>query len=76
MATHANEKDSVERIESIDPKTANLATRDIQGDAAFHKAINEAPLDPWSKTAFKLYGVLFIAALNATASGFDGVSVE
>ncbi|KAL1407792.1 hypothetical protein Q8F55_007227 [Vanrija albida] len=71
MATEKAPIDRVESTRSIDPK-AQLQTRDVQGDAAFHKAVNEAPLDPWSKTAFKLYGVLFIAALNATASGFDG----
>ncbi|WVQ77252.1 hypothetical protein IAR50_006935 [Cryptococcus sp. DSM 104548] len=42
------------------------------GDATFYDSVGAAPLDPWSKTSFKLYGILLVAALNATSSGFDG----
>lgn len=47
---------------------------EVQGDARYLEAVTTAPLDPWSKTSLQLYGILLIAALNATASGFDGVS--
>ncbi|ODN98264.1 sugar transporter [Cryptococcus wingfieldii CBS 7118] len=41
-------------------------------NATFYESVSAAPLDPWSKTSFKLYGILLVAALNATSSGFDG----
>ncbi|KAG6041483.1 hypothetical protein E4U41_004060 [Claviceps citrina] len=44
----------------------------IQGDAHFHETVTAAPLNPWSRTSFQLYAILLVAALNATASGFDG----
>lgn len=47
--------------------------REIQGNANYYETITAAPLDPWSKTSFQLYLILLVAALNATASGFDGV---
>lgn len=47
--------------------------KEIQGDAHFYETINAAPLDPLSKTSIQLYFILLVAALNATASGFDGV---
>ncbi|ORY28150.1 general substrate transporter [Naematelia encephala] len=47
-------------------------TTELQGDAAFHESIGAAPLNPWSKTSVQLYFILLVAALNATASGFDG----
>ena len=47
--------------------------KEIQGDAHFHETITAAPLNPWSKTSIQLYFILLVAALNATASGFDGV---
>ncbi|EJP61917.1 Hexose transport-related protein, putative [Beauveria bassiana ARSEF 2860] len=46
--------------------------REIQGNANYYETITAAPLDPWSKTSFQLYLILLVAALNATASGFDG----
>lgn len=45
----------------------------IQGDAHFYETVTAAPLNPWSKTSLQLYMILLVAALNATASGFDGV---
>lgn len=45
----------------------------IQGDAHFHETVAAAPLNPRSRTSFRLYAILLVAALNATASGFDGV---
>lgn len=45
----------------------------IQGDAHFYETVSAAPLNPWSKTSLQLYMILLVAALNATASGFDGV---
>ena len=45
----------------------------IQGHARFYEAATAAPLSPWSKTSLQLYMILLVAALNATASGFDGV---
>ncbi|OAA46761.1 hexose transport-related protein [Beauveria brongniartii RCEF 3172] len=47
--------------------------REIQGNANYYETITAAPLDPWSKTSIQLYLILLVAALNATASGFDGV---
>ncbi|KAG5938540.1 hypothetical protein E4U53_007988 [Claviceps sorghi] len=44
----------------------------IQGDARFHETVTAAPLNPWSRTSLQLYAILLVAALNATASGFDG----
>ncbi|QUC19124.1 uncharacterized protein UV8b_03365 [Ustilaginoidea virens] len=44
----------------------------IQGHARFYEAATAAPLSPWSKTSLQLYMILLVAALNATASGFDG----
>ncbi|KAK9443237.1 Lactose permease [Metarhizium brunneum] len=44
----------------------------IQGDAHFYETVTAAPLNPWSKTSLQLYMILLVAALNATASGFDG----
>lgn len=46
---------------------------EVQGDAHFHQSVTAAPLNPWSKTSIQLYFILLVAALNATASGFDGV---
>lgn len=45
----------------------------IQGNAHFYETVTAAPLNPWSKTSLQLYMILLVAALNATASGFDGV---
>ncbi|WWD19453.1 hypothetical protein CI109_103913 [Kwoniella shandongensis] len=53
-------------------KPAGISTKEIQGDSAFYETITATPLNPWSKTSFQLYGILLVAALNATASGFDG----
>lgn len=46
---------------------------EVQGDAHFYETVSAAPLDPWSRTSLQLYMILLVAALNATASGFDGV---
>ncbi|WVQ67243.1 uncharacterized protein L199_005438 [Kwoniella botswanensis] len=46
--------------------------KDVQGDSNFYETVTAAPLSPWSKTSFQLYAILLVAALNATASGFDG----
>jgi len=48
---------------------------EVQGNAHFHETVTAAPLNPWSKTSLKLYMILLVAALNATASGFDGVRI-
>ncbi len=47
--------------------------REMQGNANFYETVSAAPLNPWSKTSMQLYLILLVAALNATASGFDGV---
>lgn len=61
---------------SIDKKEVHvgLETTQKQGEATFYETISASPLNPWSRTSFQLYGILLVAALNATASGFDGVS--
>ncbi|WWC91492.1 uncharacterized protein L201_006438 [Kwoniella dendrophila CBS 6074] len=46
--------------------------KDVQGNSEFYETVTTAPLSPWSKTSFQLYAILLVAALNATASGFDG----
>ncbi|PHH91576.1 hypothetical protein CDD83_11112 [Cordyceps sp. RAO-2017] len=53
-------------------KTAHESINEVQGDARFYESTHVAPLDPWSKTSIQLYLILLVAALNATASGFDG----
>lgn len=52
---------------------ANADIREVQGNANFHETVTGAPLNPWSRTSIQLYLILLVAALNATASGFDGV---
>lgn len=47
---------------------------EVQGNAHFHETVTAAPMDPWSRTSIQLYLILMVAGLNATASGFDGVS--
>jgi hypothetical protein len=47
---------------------------EVQGDQHFYETVTTAPLNPLSKTSLQLYAILLVAALNATASGFDGVS--
>ena len=46
----------------------------VQGNENFLHAVTAAPLNPWSNTSLQLYLILLTACLNATASGFDGVS--
>ncbi|KAJ9144181.1 Hexose transport-related protein [Pleurostoma richardsiae] len=63
----------VARTESIaDAKLADGEVTEIQGDSNFLETVTAAPLNPWSKTSIQLYFILLVAALNATASGFDG----
>ncbi|KAL2213005.1 hexose transport protein [Sarocladium strictum] len=45
---------------------------EVQGNSTFFETVTAAPLNPRSKTSFQLYAILLVAALNATASGFDG----
>ncbi|RSH91687.1 hypothetical protein EHS25_009056 [Saitozyma podzolica] len=45
---------------------------EVQGDQHFYETVTTAPLNPLSKTSLQLYAILLVAALNATASGFDG----
>lgn len=49
---------------------------EVQGNENFLHAVTAAPLNPWSKTSLQLYLILLTACLNATASGFDGVSSQ
>lgn len=55
---------------------SNAQIREIQGNAGYYESITAAPLNPWSKTSIQLYFILLVAALNATASGFDGVRCQ
>ncbi|PHH77559.1 hypothetical protein CDD80_491 [Ophiocordyceps camponoti-rufipedis] len=60
-------------VEAVGEKEAREAIVEVQGDAPFSgSAAAAAPLDPFSRTSFQLYAILLVAALNATASGFDG----
>ena len=54
-------------------KVAAGKITEVQGDSHFYETITAAPLNAWSKTSLQLYAILLVAALNATASGFDGV---
>lgn len=65
-AHHTDDLDDLKPINGI---------REVQGDAHFHETVTAAPLDPWSKASIQLYLILLVAALNATTSGFDGVSL-
>lgn len=65
-ATHLQED-----LDDLKPVTD---VREVQGDAQFHETVTAAPLDPWSRASIQLYLILLVAALNATTSGFDGVS--
>lgn len=56
-----------------DGKAATEVTQ-VQGDLHFHETVRAAPLDARSRASIQLYLILLVAALNATASGFDGVS--
>lgn len=63
-------------LADIDDRKDGSKITEIQGDAHFHETITAAPLDPWSRKSLQLYAILLVAALNATASGFDGVSPD
>ncbi len=60
-----------DNIEALKPQGK---VTEVQGDYHFYETVTASPLDPWSKTSIQLYMILLVAALNATASGFDGVS--
>ncbi|EQL02224.1 hexose transport- protein [Ophiocordyceps sinensis CO18] len=53
-------------------KTPRDTVTQVQRDARVFESDSAARLDPWSKTSLQLYMILLVAALNATASGFDG----
>lgn len=59
-------------FDNVKPTAARVT--EVQGDLQFHETVTAAPLNPWSRTSLQLYLILLVAALNATASGFDGVS--
>lgn len=56
-------------------KTPRDTVTQVQREARVFESDSAARLDPWSKTSLQLYMILLVAALNATASGFDGVRV-
>ncbi|WRT70418.1 uncharacterized protein IL334_007416 [Kwoniella shivajii] len=61
---------SVEKEKERDFDQAEI--KDVQGNSEFYETVTAAPLNPLSRTSFQLYAILLVAALNATASGFDG----
>lgn len=65
----AHQQDDLDDIKPIND------VRKMQGDVHFHETVTAAPLDPWSRASLQLYLILLVAALNATTSGFDGVSL-
>lgn len=65
-----------ESVVSPEPGKTQGQTTEVQGDSHFYETVTAAPLDPWSRTSLQLYAILLVASLNATASGFDGVSDE
>lgn len=64
--------------EDVDDITKNVTAgvTEVQGDLNFYETVTAAPLNPFSRTSLQLYMILLVAALNATASGFDGVSFD
>ncbi|KAM4057352.1 major facilitator superfamily protein [Hirsutella rhossiliensis] len=72
MARHLDGKPQGPANADADP-SLEKAPRDgvthVQGAASF---LESSRLDPWSRTSLQLYMILLVAALNATASGFDG----
>lgn len=62
-------------LHDMDGKPGDGKVTEVQGDSTFFETVTAAPLNPRSKTSFQLYAILLVAALNATASGFDGVSL-
>lgn len=60
-------------IDDIKPAAGKI--KEVQGDSHFYETVTTAPLNPWSRTSLQLYLILLVAALNATTSGFDGVSL-
>lgn len=72
-------KSAVERVtthqqDDLDDLKPISDVREVQGDARFYETVTAAPLDPRSRASIQLYLILLVAALNATTSGFDGVS--
>lgn len=67
-------QESGEPVDNSEPEKTHGKTTEVQGDSHFHETVTAAPLDPWSRTSLQLYAILLVASLNATASGFDGVS--
>lgn len=67
-AVSTHQQDDLDDVKTV----ANV--REVRGDARFHETVTAAPLNPWSRTSIQLYLILLVAALNATTSGFDGVS--
>lgn len=61
-----------DEIEDMKPAAGKIT--EVQGDSHFYETVTAAPLSPWSRTSVQLYLILLVAALNATTSGFDGVS--
>jgi hypothetical protein len=53
---------------------ASIATVLDAHDARFTAATEAQPLNPWSARSFQLYAIFLVAYLNATSSGFDGIS--
>lgn len=55
-------------------KAAIGSVTEVQGNTHYYETVTSAPMDAWSWTSIQLYFILLVAALNATSSGFDGVS--
>lgn len=72
-AIASEHRGSVADDPALDKAAVGMIT-EVQGDANFYETVTSAPLNPLSKISFQLYAILLVAALNATASGFDGVS--
>lgn len=61
-----------DEVEDLKPAAGKIT--EVQGDSNFYETVTAAPLSAWSRTSVQLYLILLVAALNATTSGFDGVS--
>lgn len=60
--------------DAIDKVDIDADIKEVEGNLTYLEAVSAAPLNPWSKISIMFYFIFLVAALNATSSGFDGVS--
>lgn len=74
LSKSKNELQNTVTAASIVPeKVINIESlKEIDEEVQYAIANHESYLDPRSKESWLLYGILLVAFLNATSSGFDG----